>query len=75
MSFHRVAGNSLDAISHTRQTTPSLVEYVKPVLEQMDPEAGIEEEYKLKNDKAYTWKALRLMAKKDISLLSHVTPT
>ena len=38
----------------------------------MDPAAGIEEEYKLKNDKAYCWKALRLMAKKDVSLLSKV---
>lgn len=36
-------------------------------------EAGIEEEYKVKNDKAYQWKALRLMAKKDVSLLSKVS--
>ena len=42
------------------------------VMEQLDPAAGIEEEYKLKNDKAYCWKALRLMAKKDVSLLSKV---
>ena len=27
---------------------------------------------KLKNDKAFTWKALRLMAKKDVSLLAKV---
>jgi hypothetical protein len=39
----------------------------------MDPEAGIEEEYKLKNDKAFQWKALRLMARKDVSLLSKVS--
>ena len=39
----------------------------------MDPEAGIEEEYKVKNDKAYQWKALRLMAKKDVALLSKVS--
>ena len=43
------------------------------VMEQLDPEAGIEEEYKLTNDKAYCWKALRLMAKKDVSLLSKVS--
>ena len=42
-------------------------------MEQLDPEAGIEEEYKLTNDKAYCWKALRLMAKKDVSLLSKVS--
>lgn len=45
------------------------------MLDQMDPEAGIEEEYKLKNDKTFTWKALRLMAKRDVSLLQKVLVT
>ena len=53
------------------------------VLDADDPLGGViielsegmvlEEEYKLKNDKAYCWKALRLMAKKDVSLLSKVS--
>jgi len=68
-----MGGNSLDAISQAKQSTPALAEYLKPVQEQMDPEAGIEEEYKLKNDKAFTWKALRLMGKKDVSLLGKVS--
>ena len=29
--------------------------------------------YKMCNDKAYTWKALRLMAKKDVALLGQVS--
>ena len=29
----------------------------------MDPAAGIEEEYKLKNDKAYCWKVSKLVSK------------
>ena len=32
-----------------------------------------EDEYKLKNDKVFTWKALRLMAKKDVTLLAKVS--
>jgi len=71
-----LGGNSLQALasSDSKRRVPSLAEYLKPVEEQMDPAAGIEEEYKLKNDKVYTWKALRLMAKKDVSLLAKVAP-
>ena len=67
-----MGGNSLEAIGQ-KDYMPSLEAYLKPVHEQMDPEAGIEEEYKLKNDKAFQWKALRLMARKDVSLLSKVS--
>ena len=67
-----MGGNSLEAIGQ-KDFMPSLEAYLKPVHEQMDPEAGIEEEYKLKNDKAFQWKALRLMARKDVSLLSKVS--
>ena len=52
---------------------PSLADYLKEVHEQMDPDAGIEEEHKVKNDKSFQWKALRLMAKKDVALLSKVS--
>jgi len=68
-----MGGDSLEAIANHKQATPALADYLKPVQEQMDPEAGIEDEYKLKNDKAYCWKALRLMAKKDVSLLAKVS--
>mmetsp|Transcript_1502 Transcript_1502/g.4918 ORF Transcript_1502/g.4918 Transcript_1502/m.4918 type:complete len:167 (-) Transcript_1502:1854-2354(-) len=51
-----------------RQTVPPLEVFLRPVLEQMDPAEGIEDEYKLKNDKAFVWKALRLMHKTDLGL-------
>jgi len=70
-----LGSNSLEAIadSSSKQRVPSLAKYLQPVVEQMDPAAGIEDEYKLKNDKVFTWKALRLMAKKDVSLLAKVS--
>uniref|UniRef100_A0A7S2C5F8 Uncharacterized protein n=1 Tax=Haptolina brevifila TaxID=156173 RepID=A0A7S2C5F8_9EUKA len=69
-----MGGNSLEDIARkTQDVTPTLEEYLKPVLVDMDPAEGIEEEYKKKNDKVYSWKALRLMAKKDVGLLSKVS--
>ena len=69
-----MGGNALEDIAAKQQeATPALADYLKDVHEQLDPEAGIEEEYKLVNDKAFTWKALRLMAKKDVGLLSKVS--
>ena len=69
-----MGGNSLEDIAQKQSDmVPSLEGYLAPVAEQMDPEAGIEEEYKVKNDKAFQWKALRLMAKKDVGLLSKVS--
>ena len=69
-----MGGNSLEDIAEKQQDAmPALEDFLKEVHEQADPEAGIEEEYKVKNDKAFCWKALRLMAKKDVSLLSKVS--
>lgn len=65
--------NDLDSIAKKHaELMPGLQDYLKQVYEQADPEAGIEEEYKVKNDKAFCWKAFRLMSKKDVGLLSHV---
>ena len=36
----------------------------------MDPEAQIEEYYKTKNDKVFSWKALRLIAKENLGAFS-----
>lgn len=69
-----MGGNSLEDIAQKQQEAlPALSDFLRQVHEQMDPAAGIEEEYKLKNDKAFQWKALRLMAKKDVALLSKVS--
>jgi len=46
-----------------RFTAPSLQEYLKPCAEQIADPNLVEEEYKLKNSKVYSWKALRLTAK------------
>ena len=43
----------------------------------MDPEAGIEEDYKLKNDKAYCWKVtltLTLTLTQTLTLTLTLTP-
>jgi len=69
-----MGGNDLEAIAAKHQELmPSLQDYLKPVYEQADPEAGIEEEYKVKNDKAFCWKAFRLISKKNVGLLSKVS--
>ena len=69
-----MGGNELDDIAKRQQELmPGLDDYLKPVYEQADPEAGIEEEYKVKNDKAFCWKAFRLIAKKNVGLLSKVS--
>jgi len=53
-----------------RVQMPSLQEFLKPLEEQVAPDSGIEEEYKLKNNKVYTWKALRLVAKHRLQYFS-----
>ena len=41
---------------------PQLETFLEEAIEQADPEAGIEEEYKLVNDSSFQWRALRLLA-------------
>jgi len=67
--------NSLASIAAegNKQAVPSLSAYLQPLVEQLDPEAGIEKEYLLTNDKVWMWKALRLMSKKDVSLLGKIS--
>ncbi|XP_028549292.1 THO complex subunit 1 [Dendrobium catenatum] len=45
---------------------PSVAEYWKPLAEDMDPAAGIEEEYHHKNNRVYCWKGLRFSARQDL---------
>ncbi|KAK8970863.1 hypothetical protein KSP40_PGU008019 [Platanthera guangdongensis] len=45
---------------------PSVSEYWKPLAEDMDPAAGIEEEYHHKNNRVYCWKGLRFSARQDL---------
>lgn len=42
---------------------PTLTTFLDPYVEALDPENGIEGEYHPRNDKVYTWRGLRLMAR------------
>jgi len=50
--------------SESRVFLPSLELFLEDALEQTDPEAQIEDEYKLINDQGWCWRALRLLARK-----------
>eukprot|EP01102_Stenamoeba_stenopodia_P018297 TRINITY_DN6686_c0_g1_i5.p1 TRINITY_DN6686_c0_g1~~TRINITY_DN6686_c0_g1_i5.p1 ORF type:complete len:763 (-),score=209.77 TRINITY_DN6686_c0_g1_i5:25-2223(-) len=52
---------------------PDLLEYLRPLAEQMDPAAGIEDEYKLSKNKVYEWKALRLISRTKLQYFSKMT--
>uniref|UniRef100_A0A7S4N1P0 THO complex subunit 1 n=2 Tax=Odontella aurita TaxID=265563 RepID=A0A7S4N1P0_9STRA len=45
---------------------PSLESHLEDYVEALDPEAGIEETYHPRNDKAFSWRAMRLLAKDNI---------
>jgi len=45
---------------------PSITEYWKPLAADMDPSAGIEEEYHHKSNRVYCWKGLRFSARQDL---------
>ncbi|KAF7066426.1 hypothetical protein CFC21_072417 [Triticum aestivum] len=49
-----------------RVRTPSVREYWKPLAEDMDTSAGIEEEYHHKSNRVYCWKGLRFQARQDL---------
>ncbi|GAX80221.1 hypothetical protein CEUSTIGMA_g7659.t1 [Chlamydomonas eustigma] len=50
-----------------RKLMPTLQEFLDPVKTELDPENGIEEEYKTKNDKVYAWKASRMLSRYHLS--------
>ncbi|KAL3868154.1 hypothetical protein ACJMK2_040988 [Sinanodonta woodiana] len=50
---------------------PSLEEFFTEAVEQTDPEAMVEEEYKLTNDQIYQWKSLRLLARRSPHFFNH----
>jgi THO complex subunit 1 len=54
------------ALGDKKHAAPTARDYLQNVIDDMDPEAQIEEAYKSKNDKTYVWKALRLIAKADM---------
>ncbi|XAR54473.1 hypothetical protein NMG60_11029616 [Bertholletia excelsa] len=56
-----------------RVRTPSIMEYWKPLAEDMDESAGIEPEYHHKNNRVYCWKGLRFSARQDLDGFSRFT--
>ncbi|KAB1222259.1 THO complex subunit 1 [Morella rubra] len=56
-----------------RVRTPSIMEYWKPLAEDMDQSAGIEAEYHHKNSRVYCWKGLRFSARQDLDGFSRFT--
>ncbi|XP_014216979.1 THO complex subunit 1 [Copidosoma floridanum] len=64
--------NNLDAAkSKDRDFLPSLETYFEEAIEQLDPAAGIEEQYKKVNDGNFGWRALRLLAKRSPHFFVH----
>ncbi|GHP09271.1 hypothetical protein PPROV_000800800 [Pycnococcus provasolii] len=62
-------GDALDPVG----TVPAIETWLEPVIDDMDPESGIEEEFKHKHDKTYVWKSLRLIARERYILASEAT--
>ncbi|CAK9133663.1 unnamed protein product [Ilex paraguariensis] len=56
-----------------RVRTPAVAEYWKPLAEDMDESAGIDEEYHHKNNRVYCWKGLRFSARQDLEGFSRFT--
>ncbi|KAL6011113.1 hypothetical protein ACLOJK_001557 [Asimina triloba] len=56
-----------------RIRTPSVMEYWKPLAEDMDDSAGIEAEYHHKSNRVYCWKGLRFSARQDLEGFSRFT--
>ncbi|XP_057807924.1 THO complex subunit 1-like isoform X2 [Salvia miltiorrhiza] len=56
-----------------RVRTPAIMDYWKPLAEDMDESAGIEEEYHHKNSRVYCWKGLRFSARQDLEGFSRFT--
>ncbi|PIA64155.1 hypothetical protein AQUCO_00201442v1 [Aquilegia coerulea] len=56
-----------------RVRTPSITEYWKPLADDMDVSAGIEEEYHHKNNRVYCWKGLRYSSRQDLEGFSRFT--
>lgn len=60
-------------VNAQRVKMPPLTDYFKPLSEDMDPAAGIEEEYHHKNNKVYCWKGLRFAARQDLDAFARYT--
>lgn len=53
-----------------RGHVPTLREFLEPLIEQMEPDSGVEAEYLMSKDKIYCWKALRILTRNNVGLLT-----
>lgn len=56
-----------------RVRAPAIMDYWKPLADDMDETSGIEEEYHHKNNRVYCWKGLRYSARQDLEGFSRFT--
>ncbi|KAH3695458.1 THO complex subunit 1-like [Dreissena polymorpha] len=56
-----------------RMFLPTLEDFFQDAIEQNDPEAQVEEEYKLTNEQTFQWKALRLLARRSPLFFTNTT--
>ncbi|KAJ0233915.1 THO complex subunit 1 [Hirschfeldia incana] len=70
----RWADNNRNALTDSQRVkAPDIADYWKPLAEDMDPSAGIEDAYHHKNDRVYCWKGLRFAARQDLEGFSRFT--
>ncbi|KAL4236751.1 THO complex subunit 1 [Mactra antiquata] len=66
--------NNMDACkAEERMFLPTLEDFFQDAIEQNDPDAQVEEEYKLTNDQTFQWKALRLLARRSPQFFTNST--
>ena len=62
--------------SHTKNVqegAPALSEFLGPVFVDCDPEQGVEDEYKHKHQKLFSWRMLRAVAEVELNVASAVS--
>ena len=67
-----VCPDNLEACKAENRTKflPTLQDFFEEAIEQADPEAGIEEEYKLVNKSEFGWRALRLLSRRSFNFFT-----
>jgi len=55
--------DNMSACRNTQASVPGLEEFFEEAIEQADPEAAVEDAYKLINNENWSWKALRLLSR------------
>ncbi|XP_055956508.1 THO complex subunit 1 isoform X1 [Patella vulgata] len=70
-----INSDNMDACkADTRVFLPHLEEYFAEAIEQADPEAQIEDTYKLVNKDSYQWRSLRLLARRSPHFFTQLNP-